>query len=66
MVKTVAIMSPGDMGHSVGNVLGDNGFDVITCLEGRSSRTKELAEKGNFRVVDSMDQMVQELSLIHI
>ncbi len=64
MVKTVAIMSPGDMGHSVGNVLGDNGFDVITCLEGRSSRTKELAEKGNFRVVDSMDQMVQEADLI--
>ena len=64
MVKTVAIMSPGDMGHSVGNVLGDNGFNVITCLEGRSSRTKELAEKGNFRVVDSMDQMVQEADLI--
>ena len=64
MVKTVAIMSQGDMGHSVGNVLGDNGFDVITCLEGRSSRTKELAEKGNFRVVDSMDQMVQEADLI--
>ena len=64
MVKTVAMMSPGDMGHSVGNVLGDNGFNVITCLEGRSSRTKELAEKGNFRVVDSMDQMVQEADLI--
>ena len=64
MVKTVAIMSPGDMGHSVGNVLGDNGFNVITCLEGRSSRTKELAEKGNFRVVGSMDQLVQEADLI--
>ena len=32
VVKTVAIISPGDMGHSVGSVLRDNGFDVITCL----------------------------------
>ena len=30
-VKTVAIQSPGDMGHAVGKVLGENGFDVITC-----------------------------------
>ena len=64
MVKAVAIMSPGDMGHSVGSVLRDNGFDVITCLEGRSSRTAELATKGNFRIVDSMEELVQGADLI--
>ena len=64
MVKTVAIMSPGDMGHSVGSVLRDNGFDVITCLEGRSSRTAALAKQGNFRIVDSMEELVQSADLI--
>ena len=54
-VKTIAIQSPGDMGHAVGKVLRENGFDVITCLAGRSQRTKDLAREGNFR-----------LSLIHI
>tara|TARA_B100001179_G_C18599096_1_gene409014 strand:- start:1636 stop:2529 length:894 start_codon:yes stop_codon:yes gene_type:complete len=64
VVKTVAIISPGDMGHSVGSVLRDNGFDVITCLKGRSSRTKDLARKGNFRIVDSMEQLVQSADLV--
>ena len=40
MINTVAIMSPGDMGHSVGLELKKHGIDVITCLEGRSDRTK--------------------------
>jgi len=63
-VKTVAIQSPGDMGHAVGKVLGENGFDVITCLSGRSQRTKELAEEGNFRIVETMDDLVNEADLI--
>jgi len=63
-VKTVAIQSPGDMGHAVGKVLGKNGFDVITCLAGRSQRTKELAEEGNFRIVETMDDLVNEADLI--
>ena len=63
-VKTVAIQSPGDMGHAVGKVLGENGFDVITCLAGRSQRTKELAKEGNFRIVGTMDDLVNEADLI--
>ena len=42
-VKTIAIQSPGDMGHAVGKVLRENGFDVVTCLAGRSQRTLDLA-----------------------
>ena len=37
MVNTVAIMSPGDMGHAVGQVLSESGIDVITCTDGRLS-----------------------------
>ena len=35
-LSTVALLSPGDMGHAVGAVLVANGLEVITCLEGRS------------------------------
>ncbi len=42
-IETVAIMAPGDMGHSVGAVLKAGGLRVITCLAGRSARTRALA-----------------------
>ena len=46
-VQTVGVMSPGDMGGNVGRALRENGLDVITCLEGRSERTRGLAERSH-------------------
>ena len=63
-VKTVAILSPGNMGHAVGRALGDHGLEVITCLKGRSERTRELAQKGNIRDVPSLDRMVSQADLV--
>lgn len=63
-VKTIAILSPGDMGHAVGRALGENGYAVITCLEGRSARTRELAQQGNIRDVPTYDALVNEADLI--
>ena len=63
-MKTVAILSPGDMGHAVGRVLGDHGLDVITCLEGRSERTRELARQGRFRDTPSLEEMVAQADLV--
>ncbi|MCH7653195.1 MAG: 6-phosphogluconate dehydrogenase, partial [Chloroflexi bacterium] len=63
-LKTIGIMSPGDMGHAVGRALGDNGFDIITCLEGRSDRTRNLAGQGNFRDVSSMEELVSRADLV--
>ena len=45
MSMTIGILSPGDMGHVVGDVLHQNGLSVITCLQDRSQRTRELAQK---------------------
>jgi len=44
-IKTIAIISPGDMGSGLGKVLVQEGYQVLTCLEGRSTLTKELAQK---------------------
>jgi len=53
----VGILSPGDMGHSVGQVLRDHGIEIITCLQGRSLRTKNLAEQAGFRCVSSYAEL---------
>ena len=60
----IAVMAPGDMGHAVGKVLGDHGHDVITCLAGRSDRTRALAAKGNFRDVPDLEALVTQADLI--
>ena len=52
------------MGHDVGRVLRESGLDVITCLEGRGERTRELAERAGFRDVPNLDEMVREADLV--
>ncbi len=64
MLSTVGILSPGDMGHTVGGVLRQNGLRVIACLEGRSQRTRQLAEKAGIVGVPTYPQFVTEADLI--
>ena len=61
---TIAILSPGDMGHGVGKALVEHGYDVITCLSDRSQRTKDLAAAGGFRDVPSLEDMTLQADLI--
>ena len=63
-IKTIAILSPGDMGHGVGKVLGEHGFDVITCLTGRSDRTRDLAIKAGIRDVPDLGEMATQADLV--
>ena len=63
-VKTVAILSPGDMGHAVGRALREHGLDVITCLAGRSDRTRGLASAAGFRDVPSYKELVVQADLL--
>ena len=63
-LKTIAIMSPGDMGHGVGETLGQHGYDVVTCLAGRSDRTCGLANKAGFRIVQDLNALVTQADLV--
>jgi 3-hydroxyisobutyrate dehydrogenase-like beta-hydroxyacid dehydrogenase len=63
-MKTVGILSPGDMGHSVGAGLREHGLRLITCLEGRSERTKTLAEEAGIVNVESYRALVEAADLI--
>jgi 3-hydroxyisobutyrate dehydrogenase-like beta-hydroxyacid dehydrogenase len=63
-ISTVAILSPGDMGHAVGQRLRENELDVITCLADRSDRTRSLADKAGIRDVPTMEELVEQSDLI--
>ncbi|MDE2844999.1 MAG: DUF1932 domain-containing protein [Chloroflexota bacterium] len=63
-INTVAILSPGDMGHAVGQRLRENELDVIACLSGRSERTRALSEKAGIRDVENMEELVAQSDLI--
>lgn len=62
-IPTIGLLSPGDMGHSVGKVLHDNGLRVITCLEGRSPRSRELAAKAGIEDVPALEDLVSQADI---
>lgn len=64
MSITVGIMSPGDMGHAVGKVLKDNCADVLAALDGRSERTRGLAEAAGIEDVGSVTALVERCDLV--
>ena len=63
-VKTVAILSPGDMGSNVGRALRENGLEVITCLTERSARTRELSEIAGIVDVPDFEEMVSRADIV--
>ncbi len=63
-VRTVGILSPGEMGAAIGGVLHQRGLDVVTCLAGRSSLTRLRAEEAGIRSVDGYDDVVQSADVV--
>ena len=63
-VNTVGILSPGDMGHSMGQVLAEHGLRVIACLDGRSERTRNLAVEAGIEPAASYDELVQQADIL--
>jgi 3-hydroxyisobutyrate dehydrogenase-like beta-hydroxyacid dehydrogenase len=62
-IKKVGIMSPGDMGGGIGQVLHGNGIEVYTCLAGRSQLTRARAQEGGFLDVPDLDTLISEVDL---
>ncbi len=63
-VKTVAVVSAGDMGHAVGAVLANSGLEVITALDGRSQRTRDLAAKAGMVDVGDAGTLVGRAEIV--
>jgi 3-hydroxyisobutyrate dehydrogenase-like beta-hydroxyacid dehydrogenase len=63
-LNTVAIMSPGDMGHGIGRAIGASGRRVITSLAGRRERSRKLAEAGGMEDAGTLDALVAEADIV--
>ncbi|MCY4078962.1 MAG: DUF1932 domain-containing protein [Caldilineaceae bacterium] len=63
-MKTVGILSPGDMGHTVGERLKAHGLRIIAHLADRSARTRGLAEKAGIEEVDSYDSLIEMADVV--
>lgn len=63
-MPTIGLLSPGDMGHVVGKVMVDHGLKVLTCLQGRSERTRGLAEAGGIGDTPSCEALVEQVDLM--
>lgn len=62
--ETVAIISPGEMGHAIGRVLSRRGLRVITALDGRSARTAGLARAAGIADVGRLERVVDEADVV--
>ena len=63
-MRSVALISPGDMGQAVGALLVRGGVRVLTCVAGRSERTRGLARAGGFTEIATLDALVRESELL--
>ena len=63
-IAAVGLLSPGDMGHAVGRALREHGLEVLTCLDGRSDRTRALSAAAGLRDVPTLDDLVAASDLV--
>ena len=52
------------MGHAVGQLLREHELRVVTCLEGRSKRTRALSEKAGIDDVPNLEDMVVQSQIV--
>ena len=52
------------MGHAIGKLLQENEMRVLTCLAGRSGRTRELSEKAGIIDVPNLNDLVEQSDVI--
>lgn len=63
-IQTVGLLSPGEMGHTIGGVLHRNGVRVLTYLGDRSERSKTLAAQAGIEDTPSLDVLVTESEIL--
>jgi 3-hydroxyisobutyrate dehydrogenase-like beta-hydroxyacid dehydrogenase len=63
-IHTVGLLSPGEMGHTIGQVLHANGLRVLTHLGGRSERSRALAAQAGMEDTPSIDDLVGEAEIL--
>ena len=63
-ISRIGVTSPGDMGQGVAQRLKACGFEVYVALDGRSPRTRELAQKAELTDCGSVEKLVTTCDMI--
>ena len=63
-LKTIGILSPGEMGQVMGKVLKENGLRVVAALADRSARTRGLAADAGIEDVGGMADLMRESDMV--
>ena len=63
-IRNVGIVSPGDMGQAIAGRIKESGLSVYTALDGRSDRTRQLAQAAGLTDCGSMEKLVQTCELV--
>ena len=63
-IQTIGVLSPGSMGQAIGQQLIGAGFTIYTSLDGRSDRTRRLAEHAGFLDAGSLSALVEKCDVI--
>jgi len=61
---TIGLLSPGDMGHTIGAILRGHGARLLTCLDGRSERTRALAAAAGFEDTPTLEELVRDCDIL--
>jgi len=62
--RTIALLSPGEMGTQVGRLLHEAGNSVVTCTAGRSEQSRARAQAAGFTALPDLDAVAREADLI--
>jgi 3-hydroxyisobutyrate dehydrogenase-like beta-hydroxyacid dehydrogenase len=63
-IKSVGLMSPGDMGQALAIQIQEKGLNVYTALEHRSERTRTLAREAGLTDVGTIARLVAECDVV--
>ena len=63
-IRTVAILSPGEMGAAVGRAFGQHRHDIVTWLGGRSGPTRDRARAAGFRELPTLEALLGEAGIV--
>ncbi|MCA1646533.1 MAG: DUF1932 domain-containing protein [Chloroflexi bacterium] len=63
-IKTVGILSPGEMGSGVGTVLHQHGLRVLTCLAERGPGSRERAVSAGLEDVADLPALVRQCDVL--
>ena len=64
MATTVGIVYPGEMGSALGRLLVQSGVSVVTTTEGRSLRTRQLAEGAGLVILPRLRDVAERADVV--